>query len=124
MSLKLIFVGWFPLMSKSWQQKGELGMYQSSDRMLHRKSKTGEVELELRWSYEEGFGRDYAPKAQSALDQLTENSNESKLRFGNMTRVKEMLNNVPILFKFNRVSIRHVQFYLKGKLICECANCS
>lgn len=88
-------------MSKNWVRE------------VDREGRQSEVELEMRWFYEEGWGEGWEEPRQSALQQLTENSNETKLRLGNIDKVKTMLNNVPILFRFHRVAIRNVRFYLK-----------
>ena len=95
--------GWFPLKSKKWLDKG--GKKDSQD--------LGEIELEMRWFYEEGWDEGWNEPRQTALQQLTENSNETKLRLGNIDKVKTMLNNVPIIFRFHRVAIRNTRFYLK-----------
>ncbi|GAB5364515.1 hypothetical protein AAMO2058_000977100 [Amorphochlora amoebiformis] len=89
--------GWFPLLDPDFK---------------HSHS-AGEVEMEISWKFVEGFGKDYKPPRTKALDQLTENSNETKLRLGEIGVVEDMLHRFPLLFRVNRVTIRNVTFFLK-----------
>jgi len=89
--------GWFPLL----------------DPDLKLSHKAGEMEMQISWKYIEGYGEDWAPPRARALEQLTENSNETKLRLGDMEAVQNMLDRFPLLVRVKRVTIRNVLFYLK-----------
>jgi len=90
--------GWFPLLDWEMKRNGQ---------------QTGEIEMEISWVYEEGFGKDWRPPRARALEQLTANSNETKLRLGDFNAVQEMLDRFPLLVTVGRVTIRNVAFYLK-----------
>ena len=70
--------GWFPLYSPKWRELG----------------KRGEIEMEVQWRYVPGFGSNWTPPVMSAMDQIKENSNETKLRLGDPNGVKKMLKKV------------------------------
>ncbi len=88
--------GWFPLMSRHWDKLGQRGA----------------VEMRIRWYYNPMLGPSYFVK-RSALANLDENSKETHLRMGNKSRVKRMLNNIPVLFNVHRVSFNNVHFFLQ-----------
>ena len=70
--------GWFPLYSAKWRDLGQ----------------RGEIEMEVQWRYVPGFGQGWKPPVTSAMDQIKENSNETKLRLGDPNGVKKMLKKV------------------------------
>jgi hypothetical protein len=88
--------GWFPLMSRHWDKLGQRGA----------------VEMRVRWYYNPMLGPNYFIK-RSALASLDENSKETHLRMGNKSRVKRMLNKIPVLFNVHRVSFNNVHFFLQ-----------
>eukprot|EP00040_Diaphanoeca_grandis_P035342 m.222015 g.222015 ORF g.222015 m.222015 type:complete len:1475 (+) comp33359_c0_seq6:351-4775(+) len=88
--------GWFPLVSSKFQNEGALG----------------EIHLDMSWEYDIDA---VAPpvKSQSALNQLTMNSDESQARLGNLDEVRNMLDCFPVLLNCSRITFRNVDFYLK-----------
>ncbi len=87
--------GWFPL---------------RDDRL--DEAPCGEVELWFQWVYTQK-NRKWRPDPLTALQQLQENSNETKLRLGNPGNVVRMLRRFPLLFEVQRVTIRNIRFFLK-----------
>jgi len=94
--------GWFPLLDNNM----DVG-------------NNGAIELWFRWDYDEAYDHvrlGTEPKKEktlTALQQLTENSDETQLRLGNLNNVKEMLRTFPILLNVRRIVLRDVHFYLK-----------
>ena len=90
--------GWFPVLDSELRSVG---------------ASHGEIEMEVSWHHKEGFDSGWNPAPLKALEQLTENSGETKLRLGNFDAVRAMLDAFPLLLNVRRVTIRDVSFFLK-----------
>jgi len=87
---------WLPLADAKWQNVG----------------KCGEINLRMRWRIDSSVAA--APfKMQKGLDQITENSNETKLRLGDMDELTDVLNHVPVLFDFKLVMVTEAKVSIK-----------
>jgi len=91
--------GWFPLQNKHFRGVG----------------KCGKIEMALQWRYvpEDRLRRRVDLPPLSALAQLQENSDESRMRMGDMQRVKYWLNREPFLFDIKRMTVRGFKFHLQ-----------
>jgi len=91
--------GWFPLMNRRYRGVG----------------KCGKIEMALQWRFmpESMLKRkvDFPPL--TALAQLQENSAESRMRMGDLSRVKYWLNREPFLYDIKRVTVRGVRYYVQ-----------
>jgi hypothetical protein len=88
--------GWFPLAAQGHKKRGS----------------RGEINMSLRWWYD-SERISVQRKPLTALEQLTMNSDESKLRLGDVDAVINMLDTFPILFNVQHVTVRKIDFYLK-----------
>lgn len=91
--------GWFPLMNKDFRGVG----------------RCGKLEMAIQWRYvpEAKLRRKLEFPPLSALAQLQENSEESRLRMGDMARIKYWLNHEPFLFDVQRMSVFNFKMYLQ-----------
>jgi len=91
--------GWFPLMNKNFRGVG----------------KCGKIEMAMQWRYvpEAKLKRKVEFPPLTALQQLQENSTETRLRMGDMARVKYWLNHEPVLYDIRRVTVRGIRFYVQ-----------
>ena len=94
------FRGWVPLATKKWKKMGLCG----------------QIEIEVLWKHvkESELQNKYAPsKRYTALEQLTQQSNEDQLRFGDWARVRNWLNHEPFCYDIRRFTVRGTKFYLQ-----------
>ena len=91
--------GWFPLINKRFRGVGQCG----------------KIEMALQWRHvaEDQITRRFELPPLNALAQLSENSDETRLRMGDMARVKYWLNHEPFLFNIKRLSVLGFQFYIQ-----------
>jgi hypothetical protein len=89
--------GWFPLMNRNHRGVG----------------KCGKIEMSMQWRFVETLKRpvNFAPL--TALAQLNENSAETRLRMGDLSRVKYWLNHEPFLYDIKRVTVRGIRFFVQ-----------
>lgn len=76
----------------------------------------GKTTVRLKISYYRDDDLDYAQilgDRQTALEQLNENSLETTQRMGNLTYLRHMLEDFPVLFDVRRCEISRINFFLK-----------
>jgi hypothetical protein len=67
----------------------------------------GDVHIRLRWIYSPEFPLERPPiSANKAIEQISENRIETRLRLGDSAQVIHMLNHIPVLFDFGLVIVR------------------
>jgi len=94
------FRGWVPLATKKWKKMGL----------------QGQMELEVLWMHvpEDEIVNPYVPRRRyTALEQLTMQSQQDQLRFGDWARVRDWLNHEPFSFDIRRFTVRGTRFYLQ-----------
>lgn len=86
---------WVPLVDINYQNEG-----------AH-----GDVNIRLRWFYDPTVSDvgELTPTSQSALDQITDNSNETRMRLGDIEQLINQLNHFPVLFDVGRVVVRNAK---------------
>lgn len=91
--------GWFPLMNKNFRGVG----------------KCGKLEMAMQWRYvpENQLKRPVHFAPLSALAQMNENSDETRLRMGDLSRIKYWLNHEPFLYDIKRVTVRGIRFFVQ-----------
>jgi len=94
------FSGWVPLATKKWKRMGLCG----------------QLEIELTWNHvpEAELINPYTPpRNYTALEQLTQQSYEDQLRFGDWARVRDWLSHEPFCYDVRRFTIRDTRFYVQ-----------
>ncbi|CAK9023295.1 N-terminally processed] [Durusdinium trenchii] len=94
------FKGWVPLATKKWKKMGVCG----------------QLQVELLWKHvpEDEIVNRYHPKRRyTALEQLTQQSNEDQLRFGDWARFRDWLNHEPFCYDIRRFTVRGTRFYVQ-----------
>jgi hypothetical protein len=91
--------GWFPLINKHHRGVG----------------KCGKIEMAMQWRYvpEDKLKRKSELPPLSAMAQMQENGDETRLRMGDMSRVKYWLDREPFLYDIRRVTVRGIQFHIQ-----------
>lgn len=96
------------------------GRFTLMDREMLGHGTVGSLELRMSWKYLPHFDSmsgvydhtSVPTRKLKALDQLKENSEETRLRLGNILLVSQMLDSFPLLVDVDRVTIRDVHFFL------------
>lgn len=88
------------------------------DEFLVNPKKEAYVDLELEWVYDPA-GKTHEeimkiPKALTALEQLQQNSAETKLKLGNSHQMTQMLTDFPLLFDVFSFELNRVHFFLRA----------
>eukprot|EP00511_Aplanochytrium_stocchinoi_P009141 CAMPEP_0204870236 /NCGR_PEP_ID=MMETSP1348-20121228/31893_1 /ASSEMBLY_ACC=CAM_ASM_000700 /TAXON_ID=215587 /ORGANISM="Aplanochytrium stocchinoi, Strain GSBS06" /LENGTH=529 /DNA_ID=CAMNT_0052023941 /DNA_START=15 /DNA_END=1604 /DNA_ORIENTATION=- len=94
------FEGWVPLASKGWEEVGD----------------RGHIQIRLLWQHvdpSELTDTFVERRKYTALEQLTQQSQEDKLRFGAWSRLRHWLNHEPFCYDVQRFTVRRTRFYLQ-----------
>lgn len=91
--------GWFPLQGRKWNGLGSFGV----------------IEMHLHWHHvkEKDLQNRYEPPPMAALAQYEEIFNETLLRWGSFTVLRNWLSRFPILVSAQRISARNIEFHME-----------
>ncbi|GBG33542.1 Protein C2-DOMAIN ABA-RELATED 1 [Hondaea fermentalgiana] len=94
------FEGWVPLATRKWKKMGLCG----------------QLQIEVLWSHvpEDELENPFVPaRRYTALEQLSQQSKEDQLRFGDWARFRDWLNHEPYDFDIHRFTVRDTKFYVQ-----------